>query len=88
MSVVMQLSFLTLIITFLLLIYQCFRVEDILDQVLCLEVMGITSIALFLLLHIEKNNSLFLDLAQLLTFISFVIALVFSTFLPNHKGEK
>lgn len=87
MSLVIELSFLTLIITFVLLIYQCIRAPNILDQVLSLEVMGITSIALFLILHIVKENSLFLDLAQLLTFISFVIALVFSTFLPKNKDE-
>jgi multisubunit Na+/H+ antiporter MnhF subunit len=83
----MQLSLLILIITFVLLIYQSIKAEDTLNQVLSLELMGVASIGLFLILYIVQKKSLFLDLAQLLTFLSFVIALVFSTFLPK-KEEK
>jgi len=51
-----------------------------------MELMGVSGIALFLILFIGQETILFLDLAQLLTFVSFIIALVFSTFLP--KKEK
>lgn len=87
MSPIMQLSIIILIITFALLIYQCIRAEDTLNQVLALELMGVASIGLFLILYFVKKKSLFLDLAQLLTFLSFVIALVFSTFLPKQKED-
>jgi len=86
MSIIIQASILIICLTFIILVIQCLRSKSVLDQVLAMELMGVSGIALFLILFIGQETILFLDLAQLLTFVSFIIALVFSTFLP--KKEK
>lgn len=85
MSLIIQCSLALLTITFVLLIFQCLRSKSIFDQVLAMELMGVLGIALFLILFISGRTLLYLDLALLFTFISFVIALVFSTFLPKEE---
>jgi multisubunit Na+/H+ antiporter MnhF subunit len=88
MSLILILSFVFLGLSFLVLAWKTFRGVHILDRVLALDLLGITGIALFIVLFCHDGNSLFLDLATLLTFVSFVTALVFSVFLPEKQNSE
>jgi multicomponent Na+:H+ antiporter subunit F len=88
MSIILTLSIILIVLTYFILLYRCVSGEHILDRVLAFDLIGVTSIGLFIVLYIIKENSLFLDLAVVLTIISFITALVFSTFLPQQKDKE
>ncbi len=88
MSIITLMSIFTLILSFLILIIRSFKGETTMDRVLALDLIGVTTISLFIIFFLLKKNTLFIDLALLMTFVSFVTALVFSTFLPSNHGEK
>ena len=82
MSNLLLISIIILGATLSFLIIQTIFVKKVLYRVLNLDLFALTSIGLFLVIYFVEKNALYLDLALLLTFVSFITGLVFAIFLP------
>lgn len=85
---ILKISLCILILTFVILVWKTISDKKILNSVLALDLIGITSIAFFLVCYFLTGIDLFLDIAKFVTIGGFVTALVFSTFLSKNEDTK
>lgn len=87
MSVILMIATALVILTFILLLFEAVKENDVLVKVLAFDLVGVTGVSLFLILYISNENTFFLNIAQLIAIVGFVTALIFAIFLSQMDKE-
>lgn len=87
MSVILIIATALVILTFILLLFEAVKENDVLVKVLAFDLVGVTGVSLFLILYTSNENTFFLIIAQLIAIVGFVTALIFAIFLSQMDKE-
>lgn len=83
MSTILMIATALVILTFIILLIEAVKENDVLVKVLAFDLVGVTGVSLFLILYISNENTFFLNIAQLIAIVGFVTALIFAIFLSQ-----